>query len=199
VELDKLREKISSIEGRKKVPRTDVKLRLVGSSYEDSPATRMLATQCACCGRPLLDAISVETGMGPQCRKRYLKGVCVDEETRKAANELIYEIAIKQNKEITEPLGKLRKLGYERLVKRIEKRFVPIRIEEKDGRILVRTPYNADSVRAWRAIPGRRWDGEEKANTIPNGQQHSLWSLLKRFYPGTLAVGPLGYFEIPEN
>ena len=40
-------------------------------SYENAPATRMLATHCAACGRPLVDATSVETGMGPVCRERY--------------------------------------------------------------------------------------------------------------------------------
>jgi hypothetical protein len=200
MELDKLREKINTTEKAEKPPRTDAKLRLVSSSYEDALATRMLATQCACCGRPLVDAVSVETGMGPECRKRHLKDVPVDEDTRKAVNALIYEIALKQSgMEIAAPLDELRKLGYDRLVKRIEKRCVPVRIEEKDGRLLVRTPYDVDSVRAWRAIPGRRWDGEEKANTIPVGQRHSLWSLLRRFYPGALVVGPKGTFEIPAN
>jgi hypothetical protein len=40
-------------------------------SYENAPATQMLATFCACCARPLLDAVSVETGVGPECRKKH--------------------------------------------------------------------------------------------------------------------------------
>jgi hypothetical protein len=40
-------------------------------SYESAPATKMLATQCACCGRPLVDAASIEAGMGPICRKQH--------------------------------------------------------------------------------------------------------------------------------
>jgi hypothetical protein len=39
------------------------------SNYENAPATKLLATHCACCGRSLLDAESVEAGMGPTCRK----------------------------------------------------------------------------------------------------------------------------------
>lgn len=39
--------------------------------YENAPATKMIAVECACCGRPLLDAVSVETGMGPHCRKKH--------------------------------------------------------------------------------------------------------------------------------
>ena len=40
-------------------------------SYENAPATKMLAAYCACCARPLVDAESVETGMGPVCRKSH--------------------------------------------------------------------------------------------------------------------------------
>lgn len=39
--------------------------------YESAPATKLVATNCACCGRPLVDAVSVETGMGPHCRKKH--------------------------------------------------------------------------------------------------------------------------------
>jgi hypothetical protein len=40
-------------------------------SYENAPATEMLATHCAICSRPLLDAVSVEIGIGPVCRQRH--------------------------------------------------------------------------------------------------------------------------------
>lgn len=39
----------------------------------------MVATQCACCSRPLVDADSVEAGIGPECRKRHGFGVPVAE------------------------------------------------------------------------------------------------------------------------
>lgn len=40
-------------------------------SYESAPSTIMLATNCACCGRPLRDSVSVERGVGPDCAKKY--------------------------------------------------------------------------------------------------------------------------------
>lgn len=40
-------------------------------NYTNAPATKMLATNCACCGRDLVDAHSVETGVGPVCRKTH--------------------------------------------------------------------------------------------------------------------------------
>lgn len=39
--------------------------------YETAPATEMVATYCACCSRPLVDAVSVEAGIGPECRKKH--------------------------------------------------------------------------------------------------------------------------------
>lgn len=40
-------------------------------SYENAPATELVATSCACCARPLLDAESVRLGIGPTCAKRH--------------------------------------------------------------------------------------------------------------------------------
>ena len=40
-------------------------------NYESAPATKLVATLCACCGKNLLDAESVEAGMGPVCRKKH--------------------------------------------------------------------------------------------------------------------------------
>jgi hypothetical protein len=40
-------------------------------SYIDDPATALLATDCAVCNRALRDAVSVETGIGPDCRRKY--------------------------------------------------------------------------------------------------------------------------------
>jgi len=40
-------------------------------SYVNSPACELVETNCCCCGRPLVDAVSVETGVGPDCRAKY--------------------------------------------------------------------------------------------------------------------------------
>lgn len=39
--------------------------------YENAPATKLLATHCCMCSRPLVDAESVEAGIGPDCRKKH--------------------------------------------------------------------------------------------------------------------------------
>lgn len=62
-------------------------------SYEDATATKLLATDCLCCGRPLLDADSVTVGVGPICRVKY--GVAsASGPNREEANRLIYEAAL---------------------------------------------------------------------------------------------------------
>lgn len=40
-------------------------------SYETAPSTVLLASCCAICGRALRDAVSVEAGIGPDCREKY--------------------------------------------------------------------------------------------------------------------------------
>lgn len=50
-------------------------------SYENAPQTKLLATDCAVCSRPLCDAKSVELGIGPECRKKYgFEMDCTEEE-----------------------------------------------------------------------------------------------------------------------
>jgi len=49
------------------MPRT-----LTANGYEQALSTRLLATHCCCCNRPLRDADSVSLGIGPICREKYL-------------------------------------------------------------------------------------------------------------------------------
>lgn len=83
------------------------------SDYTAAPAVSLVATDCAACSRPLLDAVSVETGMGPTCRKRHGYGVAqapadwtaaraaiagvvgldLGDDARIAANRLVHRIA----------------------------------------------------------------------------------------------------------
>jgi hypothetical protein len=40
-------------------------------SYETAPATLLIATHCAVCNRALVDSVSVEAGIGPDCRAKH--------------------------------------------------------------------------------------------------------------------------------
>ncbi len=94
-------------------------------SHENAPATKLLATNCACCGRALVDAVSVETGIGPECRKRFSVDVVVDETARAEANVLVHSVAKRgvRRDECRKICEKLSALGFVVLAARIMKRF----------------------------------------------------------------------------
>ena len=102
--------------------------------YTDAPATDLLATRCAACGRPLLDAVSVEIGMGPVCRERagldgagtgadwpavvaLLAGTGIDlsaADARRTANRVVHRIAADQGaSDVPVLLGALTALGFD--------------------------------------------------------------------------------------
>lgn len=95
------------------------------STYENAPATKLLATHCACCGRSLVDAVSVEHGIGPDCRERYGVDVVVDEAARKEANEIVFRLARRGlSRKDAQPLfDRLAALGFAVLADRVAKRF----------------------------------------------------------------------------
>lgn len=95
------------------------------STYENAPATKLLATACACCGRDLVDAVSVETGIGPDCREKY--GVTFDTSNaaHAEANALVFQVARKgiTAREASLAFDRLHELGFTVLAERIAKRF----------------------------------------------------------------------------
>lgn len=177
------------------------------SGYESAPATRLLATHCAACGRPLLDAVSVEMGIGPVCREGAYPE-CLSPEVHAEANRIVHAVAIAQAPNLA-GAARLRELGFEALADLIVERFVTVRIFEAtadsdhsaairrgDVFLKVRTPYSDEATADWRAIPGRYWRKEEKVNAVPASQRKALWALLRRHFAGALAVGPKGPFTI---
>lgn len=94
-------------------------------SYENAPATKLLATACAYCGRDLVDAVSVETGVGPECRKKYAIDSDASEEARKEANQIVFQLARKGvgNRIYLPAIERLAALGFEHLAARVAKRF----------------------------------------------------------------------------
>ena len=91
--------------------------------YQQAPATTMLNTKCAACGRALVDAASVQAGLGPHCRKAYLYEGMTDE-LRKNANEVIQRCA-KDNvpaEELLRAVVELSLMGCDKLSERISRR-----------------------------------------------------------------------------
>jgi hypothetical protein len=157
----------------------------------------MLATQCACCGLPLVDAKSVETGVGPDCRKKHGFDLDVPESVRSEANVIVHAIAMQQDgAEVIELCARLHSLGFVKLASRVGKRVGCVRIEEDGDQLVVRAPFNGDHVNAMRRVPGRRWDREAKADRVPVTSKPALWSALCSVWSGKLGVGPRGMFVI---
>ena len=180
-------------------------------SYTDAIATRLLATHCCSCGRPLVDATSVELGIGPECRNGRTGGIT--EAQREACNRLTYRASIVATQgnveEVRRIAQEIRELGLPELADKVASRFVNA---EKNAKIkitsvtlngkpalAVDTPYKrsmgATFVNAWRIIPGRRWING--VNVVPVESKPALWALLKEFFPGDFGHGPSGVFRIP--
>ena len=178
--------------------------------YEDAPATKMLATHCVACGRALVDATSVSVGMGPECRDGWNGGI--DEATRVRANKAVFKAALAAQAgaayEVIRLAGEIRSLGLNALADKVERRFKgsdamkpAIEIIKRGDTLEVKTPFRRSEkqefIRAWRAIPGRRYsDGR---NHVPASERGAVWLLLKRFFPGKWGRGPRGSFRVPSN
>ena len=168
-------------------------------SYEDAPATRMVATHCAICHRDLVDALSVEVGVGPVCRKRHLAELAAldeDDESRQAANKIIHAIACRQGEDNLARIKELFALGFPGVVTAIMRTIARVKIEEGDLGYLIKTPYCPDALTAWRRVPGRRWEKEKKANWVPKDAKQHAYALLLTYHEGEMAMGPKGPFVL---
>lgn len=172
--------------------------------YENAPATEMLASRCACCARQLVDSQSVETGVGPVCRKKYLVADAVTGEARIEGNKLIHRIATLQRGEgVASAISRLKELGFAHVVERIMKRLhgrPAISLSYQGNRILMKASVPSGAWDAWlramRRVPGMRYEGRGEGNSFPMDQKRSVWRLLKQFFMGQQGIGPKGAFTI---
>ena len=178
-------------------------------SYINAPATKLLATHCCCCGRPLVDATSVELGIGPECRSGETGGI--SEVQRELCNKLTYQAAVAAQEGKVEIIRKcaeaIRNLGLEALAEKVEKRFVnaerlaKIKITAVGDCLEVVTPFKRslgkDFIDAWRNIPGRMWKNNK--NLVPVTSKDQLWNLLRTYFPGEFGMGPKGVFKVPGD
>jgi hypothetical protein len=166
-------------------------------SYLEAPATKLLATHCAVCRKALVDAVSVESGMGPDCRRKYLKPEEGAPEHRAQANKLVYLVAAKQEgPEVLEAVSAVAALGFKTLADILIKRLAKVRITVEGSTLLLKSPYSETAVPLLARVPGRRWDKERKLNTFPVSSRGKLWDALKAGYNGVIAHGPNGFFTI---
>jgi hypothetical protein len=97
----------------------------MSTSYLNAPATLLLATACACCGRKIVDAVSIETGMGPDCRADYGVTFEVGNAAHDEANVLVHRVAQKgMTRKLAAPIFlRLAELGFAHLAEKIANRF----------------------------------------------------------------------------
>jgi hypothetical protein len=189
----------------------------VKMSYQDALSTKLLATHCVCCGLPLVDAKSVELGIGPECRSKSGITSDIDEDVRVKANELVYTASIEaQNGAVEKVLNiseEIRSLGLGVLADKVARRFkkgaikasvkADIEIDEDGDVLIVKTPYRRGDAKAfvdaWRNINGRRYDRENRCNRIPKSEREALWNLLREFFPNKWGRGPKGVFKVPAS
>lgn len=171
------------------------------SGYEDAPATKLLATHCAVCARPLVDASSVESGIGPICAARYGGRIACDPAVRAEANKLIYEIArYQKGPEVDAAVKRLHDLGFDVLAKRISKRlskrvFSNPRIIDTGKYYVFTFPFSPSLVAAIkREVPGKAWAKEMGGWIIPYRSKRDFFEYLKRNFSGRVIDGPKGPF-----
>jgi len=182
-------------------------------SYEDAPSTRLLATQCAMCGRPLRDAVSIERGVGPDCAEKFgyaeaqgapqwsraaallaAAGVPLPEDWTKDAhvvvNGLVHRCALEQRKAPLALAAAVEALGYQRLGARLIERIkesATIVVERVGNELSVKTPYCPAFNREVAYIAGQRFDRASTRRMVPAAERVALWAALKvAFEPGTL-------------
>lgn len=181
-------------------------------SYENAISTKMLATHCLICGRALVDAVSVERGVGPECWSHVGSEDGLNVSARKEVNILVHHASLDavagRVAAVRAKAARVRELGFGTLADKMVQRFknaekhADIKIEVDGEKFLVKTPYRrgkADEfIAAWRRVPGRYWDGKRKANVVPSNSKTQLWELLQEFFPGKSGVGPKGAFRVPS-
>ncbi len=185
-------------------------------SYEQSPATALVATACCVCGRALVEAESIASGIGPVCAEKTGFGrASLDAETRAEVNRLVYELAALQRSPGAWPrLDRLRALGFDVLADKIADRLgtapkAAITIAPHGAALAVRYPFVEDrdaflalksSLFAIRGFKLENADGGKVA-TIPNDRAciHALYKALSRVFAGSLTRSPKGLFVLPTE
>lgn len=193
------------------------------NDYTAAPATVLVATLCACCSRPLVDADSVETGIGPECRRRHgwkraesepawetvraeladhLEALALpagwDADQRRAANVLVHRIACEQDGgRAIACVNALRALGFEKLAARVAERLAKIEVwtEAGEKELVIKAPYS----QALFSVPGRRFDREQRVTRVTvraslDGAKQAVLDALARDFPGAAVRGPNGLF-----
>jgi len=184
--------------------------------YENAPATKIMATNCCCCGKALVDSVSVETGVGPVCRKKYGYNKDVPEKVRALANMLVHALACAVSTatvtlKTLQSTEQLRLLGFPLIadIFLFNGSSISIEVREHEGedRYFVRAPYDpAFNHSSWFSgrlgvkCPATLTPSTRKVFhwTFPKTEaaRKHIFKALVKHHEGAMAIGPNGPFEI---
>jgi hypothetical protein len=179
------------------------------SSWQTHITTKLVATNCAFCGRKLRDAPSLKAGAGADCAAQYGAIRDMNATERDEANKLIYEIACFQTSvETASRLARLRELGLGAAVERISERLakiVKVRIERREGAFAIHVdkellePVFSEYVGMMRTVHGRTFEGATKANIVPAVRESidQAKMALSTLFAGQVIETPRGISVIP--
>lgn len=188
------------------------------ASYADSPACKLVATNCAICARPLVDAKSVETGIGPECRRKHgvetaegtpdldAARACLapigaadmiaaegEDDCRGIVNKLAYLVAAEQTGERAARMtAAIWHLGYRSFAKAIARRIGVI-VEREVGNLIVRAPYSdtfGTALYERRAMA--KWDGKRKVRVAPVSRDRAVMQAICATFGGLVLIGEKG-------
>lgn len=185
-------------------------------TYETAPATKLLAAHCAVCSRPLVDAISVETGMGPECRRRHGYDAPASDEARREVNRRVYLIALwrthaKQlvlgdqrvptTREVVEHVMEIQKLGFTKLAGVLGAKLADVELTRAGDVYSLAVPYDLRFITALRSArsmgrPCAHWNEPTKTWTFAAAVKNQVYAALRVAFAGRLGTGPLGLFVI---
>lgn len=176
------------------------------TDYTAAPACTLLATSCACCGRALLDAASVERGVGPDCAEKYgfndaqgaanwtafraivrgqsgAEALEACDDARRAANVLVHLFAARGHDVAWVPEA-LHALGFRKLAAKTATRagLASVDVRTAGDELVVKAPYS-DAFRA-AYVRGRRWDRDSKTWRFPVAAKRDLWNALRAAFGG---------------
>jgi hypothetical protein len=166
----------------------------------------MVATNCAVCHLPLLDAKSVELGIGPICRKKFGFDMDCKPKVREEANQIVHDIAVDPyHAEHLVRITRLKQLGFIALAEKILAHVLAVTVSVNGDFIAVNSKYNPDFVDKMRRIRGT-WDKDgtrfnlgKKVWVVDVSHKAEVWLAIRQDYAGQVAlVGGAGIIRIGD-
>lgn len=164
-----------------------------------SKTVALVATHCCACGHALVDARSVERGIGPICWKKLGQETeGLDEETRKTVNKLMYRASLAWSAgevdKTRELAVQIHDAGAPACARRIAANAgsVVIEVNVEGTKIVVKSPYNDKFIAETRALPGRFYIKKEKATEFGLSAKAALWTAIQNAFKGAILMSKKG-------